>query len=123
MIVSRLISAVPVLLLVTLIGFFMMRMVPCDPTIVMGGLQSTPQEREAIREALGLDQPLTVQRGRWLAGLARGDLGRSVLLGQQVSSIAAERLPVTFSIAVYAFFLTILRGIVAGVVSTLRQNT
>ncbi len=123
LIVSRLVSALPVLLIVSLISFFLMRMVPGDPTIVMGGLQSTPQEREAIRQALGLDQSLAVQLGRWFAGLARGDLGRSVLLGREVSSIAAERLPVTFSIAIYAFFLTLVLGIMAGVVSALRQNT
>ena len=123
LIAVRLASAVPVLLLVTLIAFFLMRMVPGDPTIVMGGLQSTPQEREAIRQALGLDQPHHVQLWRWLSGLARGDLGRSVLLGTDVSTIAAQRLPVTFSIAIYAFVLTLLVGLVAGVVAALRHNT
>lgn len=123
LIAVRLVSAIPVLLLVTLIAFFLMRMVPGDPTVVMGGLQSTPQEREAIRQALGLDQPTHVQLWRWLSGLARGDLGRSVLLGTDVTTAAAARLPVTFSIAIYAFVLTLLLGVVAGVVAALRHNT
>jgi peptide/nickel transport system permease protein len=123
LIASRLLSAIPVLLLVVLIAFFLMRMVPGDPTIVMGGLQSTPQERAQMAQQLGLDQPMTVQLWRWLAGLAQGDMGRSVLLGREVSAVAAERLPVTFSIAIYAFAITLVFGIAAGVVAALGHNT
>ena len=123
LVASRLFSAIPVLLTVMLIAFFLMRMVPGDPTMVLGGLDATQQERDEMRRSLGLDQPLPVQLGRWMIGLVHGDLGRSILLGQDVASTAAERLPVTFSIALFSFAITVTFGVFAGVLAALRQNT
>src|SRR5437016_5881145 len=94
-IAHRIAGAVPVLLLVTLITFALMRMIPGDPTAALGGLSATPQERDQLRHDLGLDQPYHVQLVRWYAGLSRGDLGRSILLGTDVLQATLERLPVT----------------------------
>jgi peptide/nickel transport system permease protein len=123
LIVRRTVSAIPVLILVVLIAFSLMRLVPGDPTLVMGGLQSTQQEREAMRVAMGLDKPAHVQLWRWIVGLSEGNLGRSVMLGIDVSEAAAQRIPVTLSISLYAMLITLVLGIAAGVVAALRHNT
>jgi peptide/nickel transport system permease protein len=122
-VLGRVIGAIPVLLLVSLITFALMRLVPGDPSAVLGGLTATPQEREQIRRDLGLDEPVHVQLVKWYAGLARGDLGRSIFLGKPVLDAALERLPVSLSIGAYALLLTIVLGLLSGTVAALKQNS
>src|SRR5213593_3499961 len=119
----RLLSAVPVLLLVTLISFGIMQIVPGDPAMIIAGLGASPQEVARVRTQLGLDQPPLVQLARWYQGLARGDLGQSLLLGRSVSRAVVERLPVTLSLSAYALLLTLGIGIPSGVLAALRPNT
>ena len=119
----RLLSAIPVLLLVTLISFGIMQIVPGDPAMIIAGLGASPQEVARIRTQLGLDQPPLVQLARWYQGLARGDLGQSLLLGRSVSRAVVERLPVTLSLSAYALLLTLGIGIPSGVLAALRPNT
>jgi len=122
-ILNRIAGAVPVILLVTLIAFGLMRLIPGDVTAALGGVNSTAAEREAIRENLGLNEPTHVQLFKWYAGLVRGDLGRSILLGKDVTQTMFERLPVTMSLSAYALVLTLLFGLVSGIMAALRQNT
>ena len=122
-VLRRLASAVPVLLLVTLISFGIMQIVPGDPAMIIAGLGATPQEVARVRTQLGLDRPPLVQLARWYQGLARGDLGESLLLGRSVSRAVVERLPVTLSLSVYALLLTLGIGIPSGVLAALRPNT
>src|SRR5882762_10510478 len=116
-IVQRILGAIPVLLLVTLITFALMRLIPGDPTAVLGGLQATPQEREQIRHDLGLDQPYHIQLVRWYADLARGHLGRSILLGGDVLDATLERMPVSLSLSAYSLVLTLVFGLAGGIVA------
>src|SRR5689334_1039848 len=120
-ILGRVVGAIPVLLLVSLITFGLMRLVPGDPSAVLGGLTATPQEREQIRRDLGLDEPVHVQLVKWYAGLARGDLGRSIFLGKPVLDAALERLPVSLSIGAYALLLTVILGLASGTIAALKQ--
>jgi len=120
---SRIAGAIPVIILVTLITFGLMRLIPGDVTAALGGVNSTPAEREAIRQNLGLDQPIHVQFVKWYAGLLRGDLGRSHLLGKDVTQTMFERLPVTLSLSAYSLVLTILLGLLTGMLAALRQNS
>jgi peptide/nickel transport system permease protein len=122
-IVQRLISSIPVLLIVTLVSFCIMQMVPGDPAAVMAGPQATPAEIERVREQLGLDLPFLQQLLRWYVGLAQGDLGRSILLGRSVVRAIGERLPITLALAALSFALTIVVGVAFGIVAALRQNT
>jgi peptide/nickel transport system permease protein len=122
-ILGRVVGAIPVLLLVSLITFGLMRLVPGDPSAVLGGLTATPQEREQIRRDLGLDEPVHVQLVKWYAGLARGDLGRSIFLGKPVLDAALERLPVSLSIGAYALLLTVILGLASGTIAALKQNS
>ncbi len=122
-IVRGLIGAVPVLLLVSLITFGLMRFIPGDPSAAIAGMSATSQQIEAIRRDLGLDQPLLTQLVRWYTGLLHGDLGRSILLGKDVVQATMERLPITLALSAYALVLTLSFGLVFGIVAALRQNS
>ena len=119
----RLLGAVPVLLLVSVVSFGLMRLVPGDPSASIAGLSATPQMVAQIREQLGLDQPVLLQAARWYGGLLQGDLGRSILLGQSVFWATMERLPITAALSAYALAVTLVLGIGAGMLAALRQNT
>ena len=119
----RVLGALPVLLIVSLITFGMMRAIPGDPAAAMAGMTATPAEVAQIRANLGLDQPVLTQMANWYAGMLRGDLGRSLLLGRSVVEVTFERLPITIGLSLYALVLTLLIGLLSGIVAALRQNT
>jgi peptide/nickel transport system permease protein len=121
--VRRLLWALPVLLIVSLITFGMIHLIPGDPAVAIAGLSATPDQIATIRRDLALDQPLLAQLWDWCANLLRGDLGRSLLLGQPVMRATMSRLPVTVALSAYALVLTLLIGLVSGIVAALRQNT
>jgi peptide/nickel transport system permease protein len=122
-ILRRLLSALPVLLIVSLITFAMIHLIPGDPAAAIAGLSATPDQIANIRHDLGLDQPLATQFVRWYANLLHGDLGRSLLLGQPVLQATLYRLPVTIGLSLYALVITLVIGLVTGVLAALRQNT
>ncbi len=122
-ILRRCVSAVPILLLVSLITFGLMRLIPGDASAAIAGLSATPEQIATIRAQLGLDQPFAVQLVRWYSGLLHGDLGRSLLLGQPVVEATFLRLPVTLALSAYALVLTLMLGLVSGIVAALKQNT
>lgn len=119
----RLFSALPVLLIVSLISFGLMRLIPGDPAAAIAGIAATPAQIEQLRRDLGLDEPLWMQLLHYYEGLARGDLGRSLLLGKGVFAATMERLPVTIALSLYALVFTLIIGIASGIIAALRQNT
>ena len=121
--VRRLASAVPIMLMVSLITFTMIHMIPGDPAAAIAGLAATQDQIANIRADLGLDQPVLTQLLRWYGNLLQGDLGRSLLLGQPVLEATMERLPVTLALSAYALVLTLVIGLGSGIIAALRQNT
>nr|WP_232478392.1 ABC transporter permease [Roseomonas rosulenta] len=119
----RLFSALPVLLIVSLISFGLMRLIPGDPAAAIAGIAATPAQIEQLRRDLGLDEPVWMQLLHYYEGLARGDLGRSLLLGKGVFAATMERLPVTIGLSLYALVFTLLIGIASGIIAALRQNS
>ncbi len=119
----RLLQMVPLLLLVSLLSFGLIKLVPGDPAVVMGGATATAAEIDAIRHTMGLDRPLHVQLLAYYASLARGDLGRSLMLGQPVADALLERAPVTLAVATYSMVLTLVLGLLTGVLAALRHNS
>jgi len=122
-ILRRIAGAIPVVLLVTLITFGLMRLIPGDVSAALAGVSATPAEREQIRHNLGLDQPVQVQLVRWYSDLLRGDLGRSLFLGKPVTQATFERLPVSLSISAYSLVLTLVLGLASGILAAMRQNS
>ena len=122
-ILRRLVQMVPVLFLVSLIVFSLLHLTPGDPAISMLGEEATPESVAALREKLGLDQPLPVQYVRWLGAVLQGDLGRSIRSNQPVSEAIFDRLPVTIELSLLSALIALIIAIPAGVISAMRRNS
>lgn len=116
-------GAIPVLIIVSLITFGLMRLIPGDPAAAIAGLTATAEQLEQLRQDLGLNEPFVVQLAKWYGGLIQGDLGRSILMGQDVLEVTMIRLPVTIALSLYALVLTLVLGLASGIIAALRQNT
>jgi peptide/nickel transport system permease protein len=121
-IISRLLQAIPILILVSLIAFGIIYLIPGDAAVVIGGPSATPEELAQIRQNLGLDQPLHIQILTFYAHLFQGDLGRSLTLGIPVVDALLARSPITIGIAIYSLALTILIGLGTGMLAALNHN-
>jgi peptide/nickel transport system permease protein/oligopeptide transport system permease protein len=121
--IKRLLSTVPVLIGISLLLFFMLRMLPGDPAQVLAGQMATPEEIENIRHQLGLDRPIHEQYVVYLSHLVRFDLGRSARTQNPVVDEIWARLPNTILLAVVAITLACLFGIPAGIISAVRPNS
>jgi len=122
-VIKRLLSTIPVLLGISLLLFFMLRMLPGDPAQVLAGQMASPEDIELIRHQLGLDRPIHVQYAFFLGRLARFDLGRSARTQNPVTEEIWARLPNTMLLAVVAITLACLFGIPAGIISAVRPYT
>ena len=120
-IIKRLLQIIPVVLGVTLIAFALIHLAPGDPVRTMLGQHATQQEIDDIRAKYGLDQPLYVQYFIWLGDVLQGDLGRSILSHEQVTTEIASRFPNTIELAIAAMIFAILIGVVAGIISATKQ--
>ena len=123
MIVRRLLRAVTTLLGTTLIIFILVRVVPADPAVSIAGPKADPETLASIRKDLGLDDPLPVQYGRYLWGLARGDLGRSYMTGRRVAEVIGERVRATALLAGVSLTLGFLAGLVVGIATAARRGS
>jgi peptide/nickel transport system permease protein len=115
--ISRLLWALVVLLGTTWITFAIAFLVPGDPARVVAGPRADAETLATIRRELALDLPLTVQYGRYLARLARGDLGRSYATRQPVAEILRRRLPATATLACAGLAVAIVIGLAGGLVT------
>lgn len=120
-IIKRLLSAIPVLLGISIIVFLIMAMIPGDPATAILGSYATPENVEKLNRDLGLDKPLIQRYCIWLMNLMQGDFGRSFALNRDVLDEVLERFSATLVLAGTSFFLCSMMGIAAGVVSAARQ--
>lgn len=120
---SRLLLAVPTLLIALLIIFFLIRLIPGDPAQLMLGTVDDPEALARIREKLALDQPVFRQFLVWLTRLMRGDLGTSITLQAPVLDVVVPSFGVTASLVLPAILLASLIAIPAGLIAAWRQNT
>jgi peptide/nickel transport system permease protein len=119
----RILSTIPILVLVGLITFLLIHLTPGDPAAVVAGDNATPEAIEAARHRLGLDQPFLVQFWHWLSSVLRGDLGTSFTSGQPVVSLIFERLPITLSLTVGATLVGLGISIPLGVLAAMRRGS
>jgi len=120
-ILKRLVSAVPVLLGISIIVFLIMAMIPGDPATAILGSYATPENVEKLNRDLGLDKPLVQRYFIWLGNMLTGDFGRSFSLNRPVLDEILERFNATLILAGTSFVICSLLGILAGVVSAARQ--
>ncbi len=117
----RLLLAVPVLFGVSVLVFAVLHLAPGDPAAIMLGAQATKEDVERLHRDLGLDQPLVIQYFRWIGQVARGDLGRSIPLGRAVLPEVLLRFKATLVLTTGALSIAVLLGLVAGIVSAVKQ--
>jgi peptide/nickel transport system permease protein len=120
-ILKRLIYAVPVIIGLSVIVFGIMALIPGDPALAILGSFATPENVERINRDLGLDRPLYEQYFVWVGNLVQGDFGRSFILNRPVLDEILERFSATLILAGASLILCSILGILAGVVSAVRQ--
>ena len=122
LLLSRLISAALVVVGVVCLVFFLIHLVPGDPVEVMLGESARPADREALRAALGLNQPLATQLVHYFSGLLRLDLGESLHSQRPIIDILAERLPATMELAALSLLLAVALALPLGVLAALHKD-
>ena len=120
--VRRLLAVVPVLLVVSLVVFLILRLAPGDPAAVIAGNSATNADIEQIRAALNLDRPLPVQYGLWLADVVRGDLGYSYFLNLPVTTLVEQRVEPTLALALGTLVFAVLLAVPLGTLAAWRMG-
>lgn len=121
--VKRIASLVPVLLVVAVVDFILIHLTPGDPAAVILGSQATEEELAKLREQLGLNLPIYIRFGQWIAGVLQGDLGWSIFMNMPVTQAIREHLGPTVSLTLLAEAIAILFAIPLGVMAANRRGT
>lgn len=120
--VRRLLQALPVLLLTTVMVFSILHLIPGDPAAALAGGEAPPEQVAALRKAMNLDEPLVLQYVKWLGRMVRGDLGKSFVSGMQVRDLILARIPATMELAGAGMLVGLLLGVPSGIVAAVRRR-
>ena len=119
----RVVASVPVLLVVGIFAFLLLRLAPGDPAAVMAGPEAPADQVAKMREALGVDQPVPVQFVKWMGQLLRGNFGNSYRSGDAVLGLIGRRIEPTLSISILAESITIVVAVPLGVLAAFKAHT
>ena len=119
----RLLATIPVMAIVAVLVFSMLRLTPGDPASIIAGAAATSADIAGIRDKLGLDRPIVEQFAIWIGNLARGDLGESFFFKKTVASLVADRLEPTLALATLTLVWSIVVAVPLGVVAAYKQGT
>ena len=119
---NRLWQSALTLVLATIVVFLGVRALPGDPALAFAGEERDPASLAAIRERLGLDDPIIVQYGKFVFGALRGDFGTSTRTGIPVSTMITTALPVTIELSLLAMLVAVVLGVSTGVVAAVRRG-
>jgi peptide/nickel transport system permease protein len=122
-ILGRILAAIPVMGFVALFVFLLLRLTPGDPAAILAGDTATPEQLEAIRESLGLNEPILTQFVSWVGQLLQGNFGTSILSGKPVIELIADRMEPTISLALTTITLSVLIAVPLGVIAAWKQGT
>ncbi|HEY2873210.1 MAG TPA: ABC transporter permease [Reyranella sp.] len=122
-IARRLVSIIPVLAVVALFVFFMLRLTPGDPAAVIAGDNATSDQIADIREKLGLNLPIWQQFGIWLGNMLQGNFGESFFFKKTVAELIAQRLEPTLALSVCTLILAVSTAVPLGVIAAYRQGS
>ncbi|WP_029089353.1 ABC transporter permease [Brevibacterium album] len=122
-ILTRLLSSLLVLWLVSVIVFMLTALIPGDPALTILGENATPEQIAEVHAQLGLDQPLVARYFQWLTAVLSGDLGQSLFSSQTVAGAIASRITPTVELILFALVLSLLIGTAVGVISSIRPRS
>ncbi|AWN45245.1 peptide ABC transporter [Methylobacterium terrae] len=122
-VLRRLLSAVPVLAIVAVLVFLMLRLTPGDPAAVIAGDNASSEQIAQVRHQLGLDQPLPAQFAIWIGNLLRGDLGESFFFKKSIGELILGRVEPTLSLAAATMLIAVCVAIPLGVVAAYRHGS
>lgn len=122
---KKILQMIPMLLIISLLVFFALELTPVDPVsyLVSPDMAANSENIEALREKLGLNDPVIVRYFRWIGDLLRGDFGYSIINGTAISKTIAQRLPATLELSLVALLLSTIIGISIGICSAVWQNS
>lgn len=118
----RLVGAVPLLFVVSFSVFLLVGLAPGDPAARLAGENPSKERVEEVRKALNLDAPLIERYAFWLSGVVRGDLGRSLATTEPVVEVMSRRVPITFSLTALSLIISIILGMLGGIVAAVWRN-
>jgi len=120
---GRVLSAIPILLLVAIFIFSLVNLTPGDPALLIAGDNATPAQVEQIRERLHLNEPLPARFAIWAGNALQLDLGTSIYSGQPVTKLIAQRIEPTFVLAAVTIIITVLLAVPLGVIAAWKANS
>ena len=121
-ILKRLLSMIPAVFVVSVVIFLIIHLTPGDPAAVMLGDQADPEAIAALREALGLNDPLPVQYLRWLGGVLQGDLGQSLYSDESMVSMLLSHMGPTLSLTVFALAISLIVAVPLGILAARKRG-
>ncbi|WP_311537970.1 ABC transporter permease [uncultured Anaerococcus sp.] len=123
-ILKKLIQMIPMLVVISFLIFVALQAMPIDPInyLLPPGSARDPQMIAELRARYGLDDPILIQYGRWIGQVVNGDFGYSIINGQPIKDILAQKLPATVELALAALIISSILGIVLGILSAVNQN-
>lgn len=119
----RILSTLPVLAVVAVFVFLMLRLTPSDPAAIIAGDYASTEQIEGIRERLGLNEPIIKQFFIWIGGVLQGDFGESFFYKKQVAELIGERLEPTLSLSVLTILLVLVVAVPLGVIAAHKHGT
>ena len=122
-VLRRLIATIPVVLIVAVLVFLMLRLTPGDPAAIIAGDNATSDQIAAIRTRLGLDQPIFVQFFIWLGNILRGDFGESFFFKMTVAELIRQRLEPTVALATTTIVIAVVVAVPLGVLAAYRHGS
>jgi len=121
-IARRVLATVPVLLIVAVLVFLLLRLTPGDPAAILAGDAANTEQIARIRANLGLDRPIPVQFGIWAGQMLRGDLGESFYYKTRVTTLIGQRLEPTLSLAALTILIAVLAAVPLGILAAWRHG-
>lgn len=121
--IRRILAAIPVMGVVALFVFLLLRLTPGDPAAILAGDNATPEQLDRIRTSLGLNEPLYTQFITWIGKLLHGDFGVSLISNVPVITMIGNRIEPTISIALSTIILTVIVAVPLGVVAAWKHGT
>ncbi len=122
-ILRRMLATIPVVLVVAIFVFLMLRLTPADPAAIIAGDNANSEQIAAIRTKLGLDQPIYTQFFIWIAKIAQGDFGESFFFKKTVADLIADRIEPTLSLSFFTILLAVLIAVPLGVLAAKLQGS